>query len=96
MGVPHRYYCTYCEKFFYGDGTHELARTVNGHNDKFHPAEFAGWIGQTIVKSAHYRGPAESVGAKTSRPAAVPEETVSLPALTEFDKKFLAEGLVKW
>jgi hypothetical protein len=94
--ISHRYYCPHCKRFFYGDGTHELARTVNGHNDRFHPAEFAGWIGQTIVKSAHYRGPAEPLNAEPPRPDTKSEADSPLPALTAFDKKFLAKGLIKW
>lgn len=96
-----RYYCTHCERFFYGNNLNDLARTINGHNDRLHPAEFSGWTGNNIVKSSHYHGSAEisRVTAETPSQRTTQRDDQNqdaLPSLTDDDKQFLAKALVKW
>jgi len=89
----HKYYCTRCERFMYGETLAVLAQAVNYHATAFHPSDFANWTAENIAGSTQYTaasGPLPqylTVHGTTSK---------HLPAITEADRAMLAAGHVKW
>ena len=89
----HKYYCTRCERFIYGENLVVLANAVNYHATAFHPSDFANWQAENITRSSQYTGTAAPLPQYL-----VPHGTTSKrePIITEADRAMLAEGHVKW
>jgi hypothetical protein len=89
----HRYYCAYCRFFLEGGTVVELCREVNTHNSRSHPTDFASWKENEIVCSCNYSGPGTPLLQYTA-----PEGGTSPNSfhVTEKDKEFLLDLLVKW
>ena len=89
----HKYYCTRCDRFVYGENLVVLANAVNYHATAFHPSDFANWTADGIVSSSQYSGSAGPLPQYL-----VPHGTTSKrePVITEADRVILARGRVKW
>ena len=91
--IIHKYYCTRCERFVYGESLTILANEVNSHATGFHPSDFAKWTEANITRSSQYTGTA---GPLLQYLAVHGTTSKREPAITEADRAMLAEGRVKW
>jgi hypothetical protein len=89
----HKYYCTRCERFVYGENLGILANAVNYHATAFHPSDFANWTADNIVSSTCYSGVEGPLPQYL-----VPHGTTSkrVPEITDEDRAMLAEAKIKW
>jgi hypothetical protein len=96
--VVHKYFCTYCNLYIFGETARSLASTVNSHNIALHPADFAKWTEQRIVLSVHYTGPSHVPAylAEYVSPRSVEWGDAKPPDITERDKIFLERNGIKW
>lgn len=91
--LVHRYECIECAVFLFGATATELATILNNHNRRLHVTESDMWTPAGIIFSTHYSGPTTA----QSAPGPRPEYIVPYGArLTEDDRKFLADMLVRW
>lgn len=88
-GVVHRFYCSRCDRFMYGENLMELAKATNYHAISFHPADFSSWNQDNIVLSINY-------GAPPSQTLPLYTQPYQNRNLTEEDQKFLAVARIKW
>ena len=96
--VVHRYYCSYCRLFIFGNTAAQLASTLNAHNGPLHPTDFANWTELGILRSAKYVGPSEAPPyiAQYCPPVSKDGGNSAPPEITERDKIFLKTNGVKW
>lgn len=91
MAEFHKYYCDFCREYICGYSPVALAIELNMHNAALHPAEHDGWIGSSIILSAHYAAPAKvSVSSKSEWGDA------NHPTITKEDRELLKKGYVTW
>ena len=89
----HKYYCTRCDRFVYGETLAVLANAVNYHATAFHPSDFSNWTAENIVSSTQYTGIA---GPLPQYLAVHGTTSKRIPPITDEDRAMLAEGHVKW
>lgn len=96
MAEVHKYFCTHCRLYIFGDTASRLASTVNSHNDRIHPTEFANWNSLGIVRSQQYSSPSEAPAYLSSYTHSKEWGDAKPPIITESDKLLLAKGGVRW
>jgi hypothetical protein len=97
----HKYYCSYCERFTFGETLADLVRGVNFHNTTMHPADFDQWTPETITHSHNYTGSAGKALPQYLRPYGTTSknewgDAQNPPNITPQDIALLAEARIKW
>jgi hypothetical protein len=99
--VTHKYYCSHCRQYVFGSTPALLAREVNTHNTAIHPADYADWSAEGIMRSSWYSGPPVGPLVQYTNPFGTTSrrewgDAKSAPNITDQDRAMLAQGLVKW
>jgi hypothetical protein len=89
----HKYYCTRCDRFQFGETLGALAASVNYHANAFHPSDFANWTSANIESSSQYSG---GPGPLPQYLAVHGTTSKQEPSITDADRAMLAAGHVKW
>lgn len=107
----HKFYCTPCRVYIFGETALRLALNFNSHNAVHHPLDGANWTGPAIVRSMYYLGPGLPNLSPETNQHTLPEYTVphgtsskltwgdakNPPNITDADRKWLKdEAKVKW
>jgi hypothetical protein len=75
----------------------DLISAVNIHASCFHPSDFSAWTEKGIILSAQYTYLEGAVPPYLlSQGIVAPPAVITLPEITENDRKMLAKGHVKW
>lgn len=95
----HKYYCTGCKRYIFGDSAQILANNLNLHVLSYHPSTYSAWTGSTIIMAQGYAKPTEAP--KYLAAYVGPAETsewgdAKPPIVTEDDRKLLSKGGVGW
>jgi hypothetical protein len=95
--VVHKYLCAYCKLYVFGETTANLASTVNSHNTRMHPTDFANWTPEGITHSKQYSG-LNGPLPQYLKPYAQSKEwgDAKPPDISERDKIFLSTNGIKW
>src|ERR1700676_902505 len=96
MAEVHKYFCFHCQLYLFGESADRLASILTAHNDKMHPAEFAGWLAFSIVSSHQYSKASGAPPYLNSYTHSKEWGDAKPPDITERDKIMLSKGGVKW
>jgi hypothetical protein len=96
--VVHKYFCSYCRLYVFGETPTLLASIVNSHNRLLHPIDFASWTPEGITQSTQYSGPASVPPYLASYVTPVSKEwgDAKAPDITDRDKIFLVTNGIRW
>lgn len=99
----HKFWCTSCKFFIYGESEEKLSRNVNSHSFSVHPADALRYSPESVVCSSYYYAPGAPVGERVSQAIEkylVPHGTAQTShidrLITDEDKKFLSIARIKW
>lgn len=99
----HKFWCTSCKFFIYGESEEKLSRNVNSHSFSVHPADALRYSPESVVCSSYYYAPGAPVGERVSQAIEkylVPHGTAQTShidrLITDDDKKFLSIARIKW
>lgn len=89
----HKYYCTRCDRYLYGESLTHLATAANYHATAYHPSDFAQWTAEGITHSTQYEGATGPLPEYVVPYANVEQRALTI---TEDDRAMLQRAGVGW
>ena len=89
----HKYYCTRCDRYLYGETTAFLATAVNYHATAYHPTDCSSWTSSGIILSKQYEG---ATGPLPEYVVPYVNAERRVPIITEEDQAMLSQAGIKW
>ena len=94
--LVHKYFCTHCTLYIFGETLVHLAGNVNFHAIAHHPADFSNWTAANIESSTQYSKAAGPLPQYLAVHGTTSQRTSILPEITDADRAMLAEAHIKW
>ena len=99
----HKFWCTSCKFFIYGESEEKLSRNVNSHSFSVHPHDALRYSPESVVCSSYYYAPGAPVGERVNQAIEkylVPHGTAQTSHIdryiTDDDKLLLKKALIRW